>query len=119
MSITAADIQKRLPQEGVDSATDTHCNDWIAKATTRITNLDSRISGNDLDSLLLLECVEYGLRFLGYNAEADAERDRFKETIKIVQAKLNALKTPDSITVFKVYRAGSVPSVWSGGGRWS
>lgn len=119
MSITAADIQKRLPQEGENLVTDTHCTDWITKATTRITGMDSRISGNDLDSLLLMECTEYGLRFLGLNAEADAERDRFKETLRAVQAKMNALKVPDSITIFKVYRAGNVPPVWSGGGRWS
>ena len=115
--ITEAQVLLKLPQEGEGLVTTAHITQWIKDGQADIGKMDSRLGGDD--QLLLSYCVQQGLRFLGLNVEADAEERKFNVMFKSLVSSLNNSKQPSSIIMTKVYKAGRIPDVWSGGGRWA
>lgn len=109
MSITVADIQNQLWQEGKDAATSTEITDWIAKSTTQALLIESRLSGNDLDMVVLELTLATAYTFLRMDVLAKLKQDRVNLLIENARAGYNSIGSmTDNVDTFPTKTIGRV-----------
>lgn len=110
MAVTPAQVLKFISQEGTklieDADTDGVIAQWITLYTNTVTNINSKISGTDLDLLVLLACAGEVKRYFGFSGvEYDT---KYKDQLAAIQMKYNQKQTVDT-TNTKTFLLGQLP----------
>jgi len=107
MAVTPAQVLKYVSQEGSKILDDVDTNgqvtEWIRLATKRVQNFNPKISGDDLDILVILDCAGELKRFMGISdgKEYDEKYDKQLDSILIKYNQKATLDTTNTKTILR------------------
>lgn len=90
MSITVAEVQNQLWQEGNDAATSALITDWIVKADKQAKQYESRLTGDTLDLVVLDLTLAIAYTFLRLPDMAKIKTDSAMSLIENARAGYNS-----------------------------